>query len=80
MCAHAQGRSLLWGWLQEKPRKVGEYDYAGCLSLPRLLYLEVGAGLVEGRLMCAMERVMCMRVSCFAVLEIWADNEHAWAA
>eukprot|EP00198_Chlamydomonas_reinhardtii_P001575 XP_001690911.1 glycoside-hydrolase-like protein [Chlamydomonas reinhardtii] len=39
--ADPQGRSLLWGWLQEKPRKVGEYDYAGCLSLPRLLYLEV---------------------------------------
>ncbi|KAG2446052.1 hypothetical protein HXX76_000654 [Chlamydomonas incerta] len=39
--ADPEGRSLLWGWLQEKPRKVGEYDYAGCLSLPRLLYLEV---------------------------------------
>ncbi|GIL47605.1 hypothetical protein Vafri_4389, partial [Volvox africanus] len=36
-----QGRSVLWGWLQEKPRKVGTYDYAGCLSMPRVLYLEV---------------------------------------
>ncbi|KAG2494572.1 hypothetical protein HYH03_007338 [Edaphochlamys debaryana] len=35
------GRSVLWGWLQEKPRTVGAYDYAGCLSMPRLLYLEV---------------------------------------
>ena len=28
----------MWGWLQER-RKVGSYDYAGCLSLPRVLYL-----------------------------------------
>ncbi len=31
-----QGRHILWGWLQER-RKVGSYDYAGCLSVPRLL-------------------------------------------
>ncbi|KXZ49899.1 hypothetical protein GPECTOR_19g350 [Gonium pectorale] len=36
-----EGRCVLWGWLQEKPRRVGAYDYAGCLSMPRLLYLEV---------------------------------------
>lgn len=40
-----QGRAVLWGWLQEKPRKVGSYDYAGCLTLPRLMYLQVGMGL-----------------------------------
>ena len=33
-----QGRHILWGWLQER-RKVGSYDYAGCMSLPRLIYL-----------------------------------------
>jgi sucrose-6-phosphate hydrolase SacC (GH32 family) len=33
-----QGRHILWGWLQER-RKVGSYDYAGCLSLPRIIYL-----------------------------------------
>lgn len=34
-----QGRSLLWGWLQER-RKVGSYEYSGCLSLPRVLSLK----------------------------------------
>ena len=33
-----QGRHVLWGWLQER-RKVGSYDYAGCLSVPRLLFI-----------------------------------------
>lgn len=33
-----QGRYLLWGWLQER-RKVGSYDYAGCLGVPRILRL-----------------------------------------
>eukprot|EP01025_Chloroclados_australasicus_P023229 TRINITY_DN2361_c0_g1_i10.p1 TRINITY_DN2361_c0_g1~~TRINITY_DN2361_c0_g1_i10.p1 ORF type:complete len:714 (+),score=91.50 TRINITY_DN2361_c0_g1_i10:95-2143(+) len=34
----SQGRDLLWGWLQER-RKVGTYEYAGCLSAPRMLYI-----------------------------------------
>lgn len=34
-----QGRHILWGWLQER-RKVGSYDYAGCMSVPRILYLK----------------------------------------
>ncbi|KAK9810230.1 hypothetical protein WJX72_007025 [[Myrmecia] bisecta] len=33
-----QGRHILWGWLQER-RKVGSYDYAGCLSVPRVMHL-----------------------------------------
>lgn len=33
-----KGRFLLWGWLQER-RKVGSYDYAGCLTVPRVLHL-----------------------------------------
>jgi sucrose-6-phosphate hydrolase SacC (GH32 family) len=33
-----QGRLLLWGWLQER-RKVGAYDYSGCLTVPRVLHL-----------------------------------------
>jgi len=32
----AQGRHVLWGWLQER-RGVGSYDYAGCMAVPRLL-------------------------------------------
>ena len=35
---YLQGRHVLWGWLQER-RKVGSYDYAGCMSLPRLIYI-----------------------------------------
>eukprot|EP00803_Ostreobium_quekettii_P007954 evm.model.scf_929.2 EVM.evm.TU.scf_929.2 scf_929:6204-10003(+) len=35
----AEGRNLLWGWLQER-RKVGSYDYAGCLSVPRVLSIK----------------------------------------
>jgi hypothetical protein len=42
-----QGRHVLWGWLQER-RKVGSYDYAGCLSVPRLLYVR-GESLVQVR-------------------------------
>lgn len=33
-----QGRVLLWGWLQER-RKVGVYNYSGCLTIPRVLYI-----------------------------------------
>ncbi|PNW74664.1 hypothetical protein CHLRE_12g488000v5 [Chlamydomonas reinhardtii] len=36
----ANGRTLLWGWNQEKRTKVGAYDYAGCLSVPRILWAE----------------------------------------
>ena len=36
--AAAQGRHILWGWLQER-RKVGTYNYAGCLGVPRVLRL-----------------------------------------
>lgn len=32
-----QGRHILWAWLQER-RKVGSYDYAGCMCVPRLIY------------------------------------------
>lgn len=35
---YMQGRHIMWGWLQER-RKVGSYDYAGCLSLPRVMYI-----------------------------------------
>ena len=39
MCVSCtQGRHIMWGWLQER-RKVGSYDYAGCLSLPRVMYI-----------------------------------------
>lgn len=34
-----QGRTLMLAWLQEL-RTGGAYDYAGCLSLPRLLSLK----------------------------------------
>jgi sucrose-6-phosphate hydrolase SacC (GH32 family) len=34
-----QGRHVLWGWLQER-RAAGSYDYSGCMTVPRLLYLE----------------------------------------
>lgn len=40
-----QGRHILWGWLQER-RKVGTYEYAGCLTVPRVLYLR-GNSLVQ---------------------------------
>ena len=43
-----QGRHVLWGWLQER-RKVGSYDYAGCLSVPRVLYIRDNR-LVQARL------------------------------
>ena len=42
LMSDAQGRRVLWGWLQERRGSVGSYDYAGCLSLPRLLSLKDG--------------------------------------
>jgi len=30
---------VLWGWLQER-RKAGSYDYSGCMTVPRLMYIE----------------------------------------
>lgn len=38
MMTDDQGRHLFWGWLQER-RRMGTYDYSGCLSLPRMLRL-----------------------------------------
>lgn len=37
-----QGRTVLWGWMQELNRRVGDYSYAGCISVPRLLWLHPG--------------------------------------
>lgn len=34
-----QGRVLLWAWLQERRDVGGTYTYAGCLSLPRELWI-----------------------------------------
>jgi len=35
----AQGRWVLWGWLQEKDPPT-YLDHAGCLSVPRVLYIQ----------------------------------------
>ncbi len=37
--ACVQGRHLMWGWLQER-RKAGSYDYSGCMTCSRLLYIQ----------------------------------------
>jgi sucrose-6-phosphate hydrolase SacC (GH32 family) len=50
VCQDAQGRWLLWGWLQER-RKVGSYAYSGCLTVPRVLHVTD-----EGRLIQAPAR------------------------
>jgi hypothetical protein len=42
----AQGRWLMWGWLQER-RKMGSYNYAGCLTLPRVLHCTEDGRLVQ---------------------------------
>lgn len=42
-----QGRTVLWGWMQELNRRVGDYPYAGCISLPRLLWLHPGSSISE---------------------------------
>ncbi|KAL4419945.1 hypothetical protein ABPG75_007043 [Micractinium tetrahymenae] len=36
-CADAQGRLLLWAWLQERRAPGTAAAYAGCLTVPRLL-------------------------------------------
>jgi sucrose-6-phosphate hydrolase SacC (GH32 family) len=44
----AQGRQLLWGWIQEHrrvpppPCECDAYSYAGCVSTPRLLFTRGG--------------------------------------
>lgn len=48
-----QGRWLLWGWLQER-RKMGSYNYAGCLTLPRVLLCTEDGRLVQVGLGVAM--------------------------
>ena len=60
-----QGRHVLWGWLQER-RKVGSYDYAGCLSVPRLLFIR-GNRLVQVSRRCVGSTVVhedCLAVPC----------------
>lgn len=35
-----QGRTVMWLWLQERPNPHhGNKDYAGCMSVPRVMYL-----------------------------------------
>ena len=36
----------MWGWLQER-RKMGSYNYAGCLTLPRVLHCTEDGRLVQ---------------------------------
>ncbi|KAL4855527.1 Acid beta-fructofuranosidase 4 [Chlorella vulgaris] len=46
VCQDDKGRWLLWGWLQER-RKVGSYNYAGCLTLPRVLHCTDDGRLIQ---------------------------------
>ncbi|KAL4420475.1 hypothetical protein ABPG75_010131 [Micractinium tetrahymenae] len=46
VCQDDKGRWLLWGWLQER-RKMGSYNYAGCLTLPRELHCTEDGRLVQ---------------------------------
>lgn len=39
LLVRVQGRHLLWGWLQER-RKAGSYDYSGCMTVSRVLYIK----------------------------------------
>jgi beta-fructofuranosidase len=36
---NSPGGVVLWGWLSELPNPGGSHDYAGCISLPRLLHI-----------------------------------------
>eukprot|EP00879_Flechtneria_rotunda_P002010 GHRR01002187.1.p1 GENE.GHRR01002187.1~~GHRR01002187.1.p1 ORF type:complete len:1707 (+),score=729.58 GHRR01002187.1:259-5379(+) len=42
----AQGRQIIWGWLQEHPSPIS-HDYSGCISLPRELRLGVSRRLKQ---------------------------------
>lgn len=46
VCRDDSGRWLLWGWLQER-RKMGTYNYAGCLSTPRVLHVTDEGRLIQ---------------------------------
>eukprot|EP00877_Chromochloris_zofingiensis_P008156 jgi/Chrzof1/3594/Cz13g01200.t1 len=37
-----KGRTVYWAWMQERQRPVGDYDYACCLSVPRVMSLKNG--------------------------------------
>eukprot|EP00878_Enallax_costatus_P011352 GHUV01011855.1.p1 GENE.GHUV01011855.1~~GHUV01011855.1.p1 ORF type:complete len:508 (+),score=138.82 GHUV01011855.1:481-2004(+) len=37
--ANSKDGAILWGWLSELPNPGGTHDYAGCISLPRLLHI-----------------------------------------
>lgn len=32
-----RGRHIMLGWLQEHASRQGDFDYSGCLTLPRIL-------------------------------------------
>ena len=64
---------MLWGWLQER-RKVGSYDYAGCLSVPRLLFIRdnrlvqvgtqsVGPTVLQRDCLAALCSLMCQQAA-----------------
>jgi hypothetical protein len=42
--SHAQGRVVLWAWMQERERLPGTYDHACCISAPRCLWLAPALG------------------------------------
>lgn len=46
VCRDDSGRWILWGWLQER-RKMGTYNYAGCLSTPRILHVTDEGRLIQ---------------------------------
>jgi hypothetical protein len=71
----SQGRHVLWGWLQER-RAAGSYDYSGCMTVPRLLYLE-DERLIQVRHPATLWRnhTCCMGWStCKAFNEVFAGN------
>ena len=59
-----QGRNIMFGWLQEL-RKGGGFDYAGCLSVPRVVTHQ--GGYRQSGIPCD---VLAPRARCAAALKL----------
>ena len=66
VCQDGQGRWLLWGWLQER-RKMGTYNYAGCLTVPRILSCTKDGRLIQAP---SEEVALLRKEKCFEANDI----------
>ncbi|KAG2494571.1 hypothetical protein HYH03_007337 [Edaphochlamys debaryana] len=71
-------RTLLWGWAQEKRTKVDAYDYAGCLTHPRVLLLKPPSADTPCSTAAGPAQGWSLHQAPIPELEALRDQKHSW--